>query len=271
MIIDDSAFHPAVIEGVERQAKLMGYETLFCHVDINDPEYDVQLGEILSDTESVIVLLGTEMMEEDFEPYTRARNRLILLDGWSNRYSFDGVLISNTDSAARAVEYLADKGHEEIGYIRGDFRIQAFQYREVGYKRVMEARGLKVCPEYIATVGTKVDTAYEGMRKFLACAQRMPTAFFADNDIIAIGAMRALKEFGYDIPGDVSIVGFDNVSFGAMVEPALTTIHVYKQEMGEMAVRELLFAVENKSRINLKIQVCTEFVERDSVREIERL
>ncbi len=181
------------------------------------------------------------------------------------------MLISNTDSAARAVEYLADKGHEEIGYIRGDFRIQAFQYREVGYKRVMEARGLKVCPEYIATVGTKVDTAYEGMRKFLACAQRMPTAFFADNDIIAIGAMRALKEFGYDIPGDVSIVGFDNVSFGAMVEPALTTIHVYKQEMGEMAVRELLFAVENKSRINLKIQVCTEFVERDSVREIERL
>ncbi|GFI38178.1 HTH-type transcriptional repressor PurR [Lachnospiraceae bacterium] len=82
--------------------------------------------------------------------------------------------------------------------------------------------------------------------------------------------MRALKESGYDIPGDVSIVGFDNVSFGAMVEPALTTIHVYKQEMGEMAVRELLFAIENKSRIHLKIQVCTEFVERDSVRKIER-
>lgn len=270
LIIDDSAFHPAVIEGVEKQAKLMGYETLFCHVDVNDPEYDAQLHEILSDTESVIVLLGTEMLEEDFEPYTCARNRLILLDGWSNRYSFDGVLISNTDSAARAVEYLADKGHTEIGYIKGDFRIQAFKYREIGYKRVMEARGLRMRPEYIATVGTKIETAYEGMRKYLSRAGRMPTAFFADNDIIAIGAMRALKEFGYDIPGDVSIVGFDNVSFGAMVDPALTTIHVYKQEMGEMAVRELLFAIENKSRINLKIQVCTEFVERDSVREIKR-
>ena len=54
LIIDDSAFHPAVIEGVERQAKLMGYETLFCHVDVKDPEYEVQLHEILSDTESVI-------------------------------------------------------------------------------------------------------------------------------------------------------------------------------------------------------------------------
>lgn len=66
LIIDDSTFHSSVIEGVERQAKLMGYETLFCYVDINNPEYNVQLDEILMDTESVIVLLGTEMMEEDY-------------------------------------------------------------------------------------------------------------------------------------------------------------------------------------------------------------
>lgn len=265
LIIDDSTFHSSVIEGVERQAKLMGYETLFCYVDINNPEYNVQLDEILMDTESVIVLLGTEMMEEDYGPFVRARNRLILLDGWSDRYSFDGVLISNTDSAAKAVEYLADHGHREIGYIRGDFRIQAFRYREIGYYRVMEKRGLSVCPEYIATVGTKVESAYEKMCEYLHNVKTLPTAFFADNDTIAIGAMRALKEFGYKIPRDVSIVGFDNVSFGAMAEPALTTVHVYKQEMGETAVRELLFSIENKNKIHLKIQVCTDFVERDSV------
>ena len=133
LIIDDSPFHPAVIEGVERQAKLLGLETLFCYVDVNDPGYAMQIREILSDEESAVVLLGTEMMEEDFEPYTHARNKIILLDGWSDRYFFDSVLISNTDSAAKAVEYLVERGHKEIGYIRGDFRIQAFRYREIGY------------------------------------------------------------------------------------------------------------------------------------------
>lgn len=268
LIIDESTFHSSVIEGVERQAKLMGYETLFCHVDINDPEYKAQLREILMDVESAVVLLGTEMMEEDFEPYTHAKNRIILLDGWSDRYSFDGVLISNTDSAARAVEYLVENGHEDIGYIRGDFRIQAFRYREIGYCRVMKKMDYEIRPEFIATVGTKLDTAYEGMKEYLEQTPVIPTAFFADNDTIAIGAMRALQEFGYKIPEDVSIIGFDNVAFGAMANPPLTTVNVYKQEMGEMAVRELLFAVENKSKIRTKIQVCTDFVERASVRKI---
>lgn len=267
-IIDDSPFHPAVIEGVERQAKLMGHETVFCYVDINDPEYNMQLQEILSDTESAIVLLGTEMMEEDFEPYTHARNKIILLDGWSDRYFFDSVLISNTDSAVRAVNYLVEKGHREIGYIRGDFRIQAFRYREIGYMRVMNENNLEMRDAYVATVGTKIESAYEGMKRYLENVTKLPTAFFADNDTIAIGAMQALKEYGYDVPGDVSIIGFDNISYGAISNPPLTTINVYKQEMGAMAVRELMYAIENPDRIRTKIQVCTDFVERSSVRAI---
>lgn len=66
LIIDDSPFHPAVIEGVERQAKAMGLETVFNHVDVHDLEYGSQIQEILSDTESAVVLLGTEMLEERF-------------------------------------------------------------------------------------------------------------------------------------------------------------------------------------------------------------
>ncbi|MCB6201562.1 LacI family DNA-binding transcriptional regulator [Extibacter muris] len=268
LIIDDSPFHPAVIEGVERQAKSLGYETVFNHVDINDMEYGTQLQEILSDTESAVVLLGTEMLEEDFEPYTHAKNKIILLDGWSDHYFFDSVLISNTDSAARAVEYLIGKGHRDIGYLRGDFRIQAFCYREIGYRRIMDRNHLPVQPEFVATVGTRIETAYEGMQRYLEETPILPTAFFADNDTIAIGAMQALKERGYDIPGDVSIIGFDNISFGAISDPPLTTINVYKHEMGEMAVRELMRAVEDGKKIKTKIQVCTDFVERASVRKI---
>lgn len=268
LIIDDSTFHPAVIEGVERQAKSLGYETVFCHVDINDGDYRMQINEILSDTESAIVLLGTEMMEEDLEFFADAANKIVLLDGWSDQYFFDSVLISNTDSAAKAVEYLIRKGHRKIGYIQGDFRIQAFRYREIGYKRVMEKYQFPICPEHVVKVGTRIETAYEGMKEHLRQTPSLPTAFFADNDVIAIGAMQALKECGYDIPGDVSMIGFDNLSFGMVSDPPLTTINVYKHEMGELAVRELVQAIENPKKLKSKIQVYTDFVERESVKEI---
>ncbi len=269
-IIDDSPFHPALIEGVERQAKAMGLETIFNHVDLRDAEFDSQIQGILSDTESAVVLLGTEMMEEDFEAFRQAEKKIVLLDGWSDAYFFDSVLVSNTDSAAKAVEYLIKKGHVKIGYIKGDFRIQAFRSRELGYRRAMEHYGLSVDERHIASVGTKVETAYAGMRQYLDQTEDLPTAFFADNDTIAIGAMRAIKEKGYQIPDDISIFGFDNISYGAVSEPPLTTIHVHKREMGEMAVRELVRVSGAEGGIKMKIQVATDFVERSSVKEIKR-
>ena len=271
MIIDDSSFHPAVIEGVERQAKLMGYETVFCYVDSSDSDYEEQLLDILSDMHSGVVLLGTEMMEEDYAPYERAKNRIILLDGRSDRYGFDSVLINDTEAAQEAVGYIAGKGHERIGYLQGEFRIQAFRSREAGYYRMMERCGLPVKPEYVATVGTRIETAYQKMKEYLAGAKELPTAFFADNDVIAIGCMRAMKECGYDVPGDISVIGFDDVAYGQVSDPPLSTMHVYKQELGARAVRELLAMGEKDSRAKVKIQVCAEFVERGSVKDIRKL
>lgn len=185
-IIDDSSFHPTVIEGVERQAKLMGYETVFCYVDIHDPDYQEQLYDILSDMQSAVVLLGTEMLEEDYEPYAGAKNRIILLDGRCDKYAFDSVLINDMDAAAGAIEYLVKKGHTKIGYLRGEFRIQAFRSREEGYYQVMNKYGLSAKPEYIATVGTKIETAYQKMKEYLDTAKEMPTAFFADTDLLSL-------------------------------------------------------------------------------------
>ncbi|MEG1427702.1 MAG: substrate-binding domain-containing protein, partial [Oscillospiraceae bacterium] len=96
---------------------------------------------------------------------------------------------------------------------------------------------------------------------------KLPTAFFADNDIIALGAMKALCENGYKIPEDISVIGFDDLPFGAISSPSLTTIRVYKQEMGQTAVRRLIETIKNESSIKTKIQVCNTFVERDSVRD----
>ena len=168
------------------------------------------------------------------------------------------------------MEYLIGMGHKEIGYLRGSYRIKAFQYREYGYGRVLEKYGIPVREEYQVTIGTQLDTAYEDMKKFLEGNPKLPTAYFADNDIIALGAMRALQEKGIRIPEDVSVVGFDDIPFGAVSTPELTTIHVYKQELGKVAVRRVLDHVQYPGRHEkMKIQISTKFVERGSVKNLD--
>ena len=107
------------------------------------------------------------------------------------------------------------------------------------------------------------------MLRYLDTNPTLPTAFFVDNDLIAFGVMRALKDRGYRVPDDVSIVGFDDVAYCTVSSPALTTIHVNKRSMGWEAVRRLLTMMDDPNTGIFKIESCTEFVERDSVRSYE--
>lgn len=267
LIIDDSQFHPTVISGVEAEAKEAGYETIFVNLDRQSSSYEQEVREILDDPTSAVILLGTEITEEDYPSFEVHKCQLILLDGWSDQIVFNSVLIANTDSANYATRYLIRQGHKKIGYIRGNFRISAFRYREVGYMRAMVDANLPVNRDYIVTVGTKMATAYQDMLSFLEQGKDLPTAFFADNDEIAMGAMRALKEKGYRIPEDISIIGFDDIAYDAISSPPLSTVHVYKSEMGRAAVKRLCEMMAG-DLIPQKIQLCTSFIPRGSVKSL---
>jgi DNA-binding LacI/PurR family transcriptional regulator len=268
-IINDSHFHPIVIEGVEKAARERGIETIFYNLDYDAPDYYSQVQALMADTSSAVILLATEMKEEDFAPFTKHKCPLILLDGWSDLQDFDSVLINNQDSARKAVNYLIECGHKRIGYIRGTNRIKNFQDREEGYLIAMRRHNLEVNPKYIITVGTEIETAYRDMLARLDRDQDLPTAFFVDNDRISFGVMRALTERGFKIPDDISIIGFDNLQFSQASSPPLTTMHVYKKEMGQAAVTRLLQMIaEGESEGKLKMASCTTLIERKSVKRL---
>lgn len=265
MILEGTPFFPALIDGVEREAKEEGYETVFCTLDRESVGYEDQLTSILNDPTAGMLLLGTEMMEEDFEPYQNAKCPLVLLDGWCDFHPFDSVLISNADSAAQAVEYLIANGHRRIGYLKGKFRIKNFCYRSAGFYQAIHKNGLTVMSYDIVPLFSTMEGAYQDMKGWLKTAKSLPTAFFADNDVIALGAMRAIKEYGLRIPEDVSIIGFDDLLLGEVCTPRLSTIHVFKQEMGQFAVRRLVDQIKKGTQTRAKIQICTKLIERESV------
>jgi len=266
LIIDDTPFFPALIDGVEREAKGLGYETVFCTLDRESANYEEQVASILSDPAAGVLLLGTEMVEEDYQPYQDAKSPLVLLDGWCDSFPFDSVLISNADSAAQAAQHLISKGHQRIGYLKGKFRIKNFAYRSAGFRQALCRSGLALAPCDTVPLLSTMEGAYQDMKEWLKTAKSLPTAFFADNDVIALGAMRAMKENGVRVPEDVSVIGFDDLLLGEVSSPRLTTVHVFKQEMGQLAVRRLVDIIQkNGSRTRAKIQVCTQLVERESV------
>lgn len=267
-IIDDSPFFNLLIDGVEKECRKFGYEMVICHLDRRAPDYEEQVRWMLNDTASAVILLGTELMGNDIEIYRGAKCPFLLFDYFDSEMTMDGVLINNTDSARVATEYLIDKGHKKIGYLRGDFRIQAFRSRAAGYLRALHNHNLTADSRYTFTLETTMDGAYKKFLNTLKEHPELPTAFFADNDMIALGAMKALQECGYKIPGDISVVGFDDLPFCEIASPRLTTIRVSKPEMGAAAVRRMHELIEHIGQGTEKISICTDFVERDSVRDI---
>lgn len=196
-ILDESTFHPAVIEGVERQARRHGMSTSFVSLDFSDLDaVRPQVEGLIADPSAAIVLMGTELGEEDYALFANAAAHLIVLDGWSDRQYFDAVVIANTDSVLRAVDYLIEKGHKQIGYLAGDLRIRNFKDRERGYRQALEDADLEANPTWRVTLGTTLEGAYRDMGAWLDSVSRddLPTAFFAENDVLAVGAMRALNE-----------------------------------------------------------------------------
>ena len=265
-IVDDTPFFPALIRGFELECRRCGYEMVLCNVDQRDADYEQEVQNILSENGSAAVILGTEMMEGDLEIFRKASCPLVLLDHWTESMEFNAVLINNADAARMATEYLIENNHKEIGYIQGSYRIKGFRSRYVGYQSALRKHGIPFRQDNIFTVSTTMNGAYRDMLEILEKRKEVPTAFFADNDMIALGCMKAFQEKGYRIPDDISMIGFDDLPFSEISSPRLSTMRVPNTEMGMLAVRRIVDMINGRDTIAVKVQVCPKLIVRDSVR-----
>ncbi len=267
-VVEDTPFFTNLIAGVEQECRTCGMELMMCNLDRRHANYEEELKWLLNDKSAAIIFLGTELVDEDRDLIKSLTGPYVIIDYWKEDMSFDAILINNSDSARMATEYLIAKGHEKIGYLRGDFRIKPFRSRAAGYQIALQKAHLPYKKEYCVSLPCNMEGAYTSMKAYLSGSPELPTAFFADNDMIALGAMKAMTECGIRIPEDVSIIGFDDLTYSAISSPPLTTLRVQKQEMGRVAVRRLRDMIRDKDDLKLKTQICTQFIERSSVKSM---
>lgn len=175
------------------------------------------------------------------------------------------ILIDNEQGAFAATQYLIQKGHQRIGYISGDLERLSFKQRFNGYKKALTYNNIAVDNALIQTGG--LEKGYQHLKNLLALENR-PTAIFAANDINAIHGYKAIQELNLKIPDDISIIGFDDIDLAKYASPALTTVRVYKEELGSIAIRTLFQMIRHEIKAPVTTIVPTKIVERESVRNI---
>ena len=212
-----------------------------------------------------MILLGTEMQNGDFAPFENVNIPLVLLDVYLESVQRDCVLINNRQGAFTATDYLIRRVKKQPGYLRSSYMIRNFEERADGFYQAVRSHGYSSSKSLVHRLSPTMDGAYADMMEILERGEPLAPCYFADNDMIALGAMKAFQGRGLSIPEDVAIVGFDNLPMCGFVNPSLTTVNVPKSYMGEMAVGRLADLMAAKRFVPIKLEVQTNLVKRQSV------
>src|SRR5690606_6490520 len=147
--------------------------------------------------------------------------------------------VENTEGAEAATRHLIEAGHSRIAYLGGPHGLFSVVERHEGFRRAMAAAGLPVRPEYVSLGGFEPELARASVLKLLALPEP-PTAIFASSDYLAIGAVMGLRDAGISVPDQMSLIGFDDMPFGALLTPPLTAVRQPVDQLGRTGFQLLL-------------------------------
>lgn len=268
VVSPDTQFFSALMGAIENECRQEGCELLISQI-IHGEHDKEDIFKIINHSKiDGVLLLATEMDDDDLSNFENIDTPVVILDSYFETKSHDYILINNINGSYGATKYFIDNGHIRIGLLASSKNIKNFTYRCVGFLKAINDSNLNFREEDRILVEPTLDGAYRDMKEFLLNFKgNLPTAIFALNDIIALGAIKAMQEQGIKIPEEVSIIGFDDIPFSSLINPSLTTIKVYTNEMGRLSVKRLLQKIKNRDEyvVPLKIEIDTKLIERDSV------
>lgn len=188
---------------------------------------------------------------------------IVAVDPHTGRADIPTVEADSLGGALLATRHLIELGHRRIGFLSGRPDLRSAILRETGYRRALQEAGIPFDPALVLNGDYRQDTAREPSRVLLSMQDR-PTAIFAANDLSAIGLAATAAEMGVEIPGDVSIIGFDDIPEAARISPPLTTIRQPMQGLGAAAARLLVALMNGAAPSSPDVVLPTRLVQRGS-------
>lgn len=262
--ITEQFFSPIAI-AVEQEVLAQGYALGYSLSLMNVTELQTErLRSVKKETDGIVVLGRLNDEQESLLIHNYKNIVAVGID--LNTKLFDCIHCDGHLSATLALDYLAELGHQEIGYM-GLQDVSPYD----AYFDFFTERGWMIKEGYICQCISDFEAAYETAKAFFINRKERihnMTALFCSSDTIAIGTMRACKELNIRIPEDISIIGIDNIEMAQLVSPMLTTVDVPKKEMGQLAVKILMDRIGKGHKSFLNIEFPCKLVKRESCRSI---
>lgn len=264
---DHNVFIADYIDGLTRGARMLGYNLEISA--FRGSSVEEVIASVQSSSLKGAIVLGTELSAEDVRAFDKLQLPVVFLDTYYDFLPVDFVDMNNNDAVHDIIVHLVENGHSHVGFVRSSVNTHNFMLRDEGFYQTIGELGISIPGRDVFNVDSTFDGAYHDMLGFIEGRTEMPSAIFCTNDIIAYGTIKALRERGWVVPDDVSVVGFDDLPLSAVMDPPLTTMQVSKKKMGEMAVQLMSMRIEDEeNRPPIKIQISGELIVRSSVRDL---
>lgn len=265
IVIPDNTnpFFAEVVRGIEDYCYEHGYSVFLCNSDgAPDREYHY-LRLLMEKGVDGLVLVSAGDDRDSLELLEGRKIPKVIIDREVESINTDSVLIDNLQGGYDAANHLLDLGHTRIGCIAGPSQVTPSGQRLQGFARALREKSVIVDEEIIVAGDFRSQSGSEGLIHLMQ-TREPPTAVFACNDMMAIGAMSAARELGIEVPGRLSLVGFDDIALASLVIPKLTTIAQPKRELGEAGAKLLLRRIREGDRKESSIILRPALVERES-------
>lgn len=237
-------FYPEFVRGIEERADASGYD-LVTYSTRNMAEKELRaLDAVQQGLVDGVIGVFFHVSAKHLKPLV---DRGIPIVRFESRprcvrdFPLDCVYVNNLEAGKAVVDYLVLRGHRRIAMITG--RSGPRRDRFLGYARGLAAHGLAWDPSLVRYGDFRAEGGYQAMRELLR-SDPLPTATFVNNDLMAFGALGALRDAGVDVPGEMAVVGFDDIPMAALVDPSLTTIAQRPRAIGKRAAELLIARLE---------------------------
>ena len=256
----DSPYYSKIFRSMQEEVARRGYHFSFYSFA---EESKLDLAGIIRERDlSGIIFIG-RMKEKIVLDTHKNKVPLVVVDNYIDKKGITTIIPDNQKGAFEVTKYLISLGHKRIYFfgVRPDDIVAAERLN--GYKEALDQAGISG-KQFSVKEYFSISSGYSVMGEILRSGAS-PTAIVAINDEVAIGAMKAINEKGdLNIPGDISVTGFDDIDWAAHTNPPLTTVRIQKEEMGILAVKSLIEQIENENFTAVKIVTPVELIIRSS-------
>jgi LacI family transcriptional regulator len=214
-----------------------------------------------------LLFMGGVVSDDHIEVLRTSNVPIVLSATNEKEHRFPSVDIDHTEAAKEAVQFLIDEGNRRVAMISGPLEDpNTGLARFNGYKQAMEANGLPWKEDWVRIGNYKYDSALQATRYFLNLDEP-PTAIFAANDEMAIGAVHAIQDAGLRVPEDIEVMGFDGIAMASMVRPLLTTVAQPMYDIGAVSMRLLTKLINKEEVANPTVRLQHELWIRQSTKK----